>query len=200
MKLWLLNFLLVTSCAHTHLDRFDSLTKSFDVSYNFTVYTQPGVYVTKEEIETVIDQTIFVLLEKEIYTDKQIAKALRYANAYDIVVVEEEFTCMDVIKCPGEFLPGTPLEKRGSIAYVHSGCIAYSVLAHELLHFFDHLIDNRRDTMHKNSELFKTGCLWRFPKPSIETVIDKNIKNRERCMSDTAEVMITKAVFGLICR
>jgi hypothetical protein len=119
--------------------------------------SQPGP--SKDEVEAATEIVISVLVDRVggAYSRSQLEHQLdTHWEAYTLVVHPGNwFECAGspTGKCAGQFHP-----YYRTIEVTHERCVAVSALAHELLHFFNWLIEGRVDSEHSNPTMFATAC------------------------------------------
>lgn len=193
-------FILLQSCSA------QSYQFSFYTSHNFPLYSESGISENKESVEYATEVLIEVLSEMKIYSEDRMYDVLANRAAESKIFVKNKqrascsytdgfktyITVCEGFRCkygPYGWCTGQ-YRTSGEIEYVYEKCIANSSLVHELIHFFDYEIDNFVDSMHKNKQKFKYGCLWYYPKDSKELL---------QCMANTAENVANYRIQRVLC-
>lgn len=176
-KLLLIGIFVLSSCAYGTKVAYN---RTNQLSYGFQARYVGEARQPAQEIDAAIWATIYELVARGVSYDKIMSLIKEYSNSYPIYIIDKEFRCESGAngKCMGEFLAGSPIIYNGSIMFVENKCIGLSPISHELIHLFDHLLYDRRDTMHQNSEFFEVGCLWKYKRGSEQL---------RQCISRTVE-------------
>jgi hypothetical protein len=142
----------------------------------FVVFTcsciAPRVHKTfpvySEMVNTIVEVTKQTLVEQGVYKKEDLDRAEkeRACSIYELNVIS--FSCISggsSFKCYGEFVVEVG---KLSITYGKKYKDKNTILAHELIHFFDYIIAGIIDPMHKKEKVFELGCHWKIPADNPE--------------------------------